>query len=73
MRTLKGHFDGERIVLDEPFDLPLNSTVMVTVVANETALPHDDDDAWSTLSVEGLVRAYGDSEPEYTLDDLREK
>lgn len=29
--TLKAHYDGQQILLDEPFDLPKNSSLMVTV------------------------------------------
>ncbi len=29
--TLKAHYDGERIHLDEPFDLPRNALLLVTV------------------------------------------
>lgn len=31
--SLKAHYDGERILLDEPFEIPPNSPLMVTVLA----------------------------------------
>jgi len=31
--TLKAHYDGERIQLDEPFDLPRNALLLVTVLS----------------------------------------
>lgn len=67
--TLKAHFDGERIQLDEPFDLPLNAALLVTVLP----LPGGDGDrvAWLAASGAGLARAFADSEPEYTLADIR--
>ena len=68
--TLKAHFDGERIVLDEPFDIQPNSPLMVTVLTPEGA-PTADHAAWAALSAEGLARAYSDSEPEYTLADMK--
>ena len=36
MRTvaLQAHFDGKRIVLDEPYDLPMNANLIVTVLPN---------------------------------------
>ncbi|HEV7402555.1 MAG TPA: hypothetical protein VGO11_06510 [Chthoniobacteraceae bacterium] len=30
--TLKAHYDGEHIVLDEPSDIPLNAPLLVTLV-----------------------------------------
>ncbi|MFN2525018.1 MAG: hypothetical protein ABR505_01965 [Actinomycetota bacterium] len=30
--TLKAHYDGERILLDKPFELPPNASLMVTVL-----------------------------------------
>jgi hypothetical protein len=40
--ALQAHFDGQHIVLDEPYDLPANTNLMVTV------LPADDEseDTW---------------------------
>jgi hypothetical protein len=32
--ALQAHYDGERIVLDEPYDLPVNASLMVTVLAS---------------------------------------
>jgi hypothetical protein len=33
--SLKAHYDGQHIVLDEPFDLAPNSPLMVTVLPEE--------------------------------------
>ncbi len=62
--TLPAHFDGERIILDEPFELEPDSKLIVTVLPNESSDP--DHDAWLELSMLGLARAYGDDEPDYT-------
>ena len=68
---LRAHFDGEHIVLDEPFSLPLNAPLAVTVLSPSTP-EHDRERAeWAALSAQSLARAYGDDEPEYTLDDLK--
>ncbi len=40
--TLKAHYDGERIILDEPFELPRNSPLMVTVLHAIEALTDED-------------------------------
>lgn len=63
---LKAHYDGERIVLDEPFDLATDTPLMVTVVA-----PDAERSDWAALGVQGLARAYGDDEPDYTTEDLK--
>ena len=68
---LKAHYDGEHIVLDEPFVLPPNAPLAVTVLDPATQ-EHDMERAqWAALSAQNLARAYGDDEPEYTLADLR--
>lgn len=66
--TLKAHYDGERIQLDEPFDLPRNALLLVTVL-----LPQGDGDrvAWLAASSAALARAFGDNEPDYTQADIR--
>jgi len=66
--TLRAHYDGERIQLDEPFDLPPDVPLLVTVLAPEA---DTDRAAWIAAGRQALARAYGDDEPEYTLDDLR--
>jgi hypothetical protein len=66
--SLRAHYDGERIQLDEPFDLPPDVPLLVTVLAPEA---DTDRAAWIATGRQALARAYGDDEPEYTLDDLR--
>jgi len=65
--SLKAHYDGEAIRLDEPFDLPEGAKLIVTVL--ELA-PDEERAGWLNLSARGLARAYGDSEPEYSSADL---
>ena len=67
--NLKAHFDGESIRLDEPFELPINAQLIVTVLSTSS-----DDNAraeWRELSSDGLTRAYGADEPEYSDADIR--
>ena len=68
--TLKAHYDGERIVLDEPFDLPPDSPLMVTVLT-AGADGQSDHPQWTALSARHLARAYSDSEPDYTQADVK--
>ena len=63
--ALKAHFDGEKITLDEPFDLPQGALLLVTVLSPEEQERED----WAKLARHSLARAYGPDEPEYTLDD----
>ena len=65
--TLKAHYDGERIQLDEPFDLAPNAALLVTVLAQGNG----DRVAWLTASRAALARAFADNEPDYTLADIR--
>ncbi|HSO81914.1 hypothetical protein [Thiocapsa sp.] len=66
--TLSAHFGGQSIVLDEPFEIPGNARLLVTVVS-----PSMDGDRaqWSDLAGSGLALVYGDDEPEYRLTDVR--
>jgi hypothetical protein len=67
--TLKAHYDGERIQLDEPFDIPLNSPLMVTVLTSPDGERFGD---WQGAAQAGLARAYGNGgEPDYTAADVK--
>ena len=48
-----------------PFDLPINTALMVTIALSENEL-------WTALSLQGLVSAYSDNEPDYSLDDIKQ-
>ena len=62
--TLKAHFDGKHITLDEPYALQPGAPLTVIVLST----PNDFENAELTQSaVTGLARAYADDEPEYTL------
>ncbi len=42
--ALRAHYDGERIILYEPYDLPANSSLMVTLLPS--APDGDSEEAW---------------------------
>jgi hypothetical protein len=67
--TLRAHFDGEQIRLDEPFKLEPNTELIVTVVPRAS---DEEREAWSRLALESLARAYGDNEPEYSRHQIKE-
>lgn len=64
--SLKAHYDGQAIRLDEPFDLPEGAQLIVTILDQ----PERERAVWANLSARGLAQAYGDSEPEYSTADV---
>jgi hypothetical protein len=68
--TLKAHFDGKHICLDEPYELQPDSKLIVSVLSGDTL--EDERQAWLAASQAGLARAYGDDEPDYSNAVLRE-
>jgi hypothetical protein len=69
--TLRAHYDGEHIVLDEPFEIPTNAPLAVTVLAPVPPEFDREREEWVAVSAQSLARAYGDDEPEYTVADLK--
>lgn len=68
-RLLRAHFEGEHIRLDEPFELEPNTELIVTVVPRAS---DEEREAWTLLALHSLARAYGDDEPEYSRDQIKE-
>jgi hypothetical protein len=68
-RTLRAHFDGNQILLDEPFELEPNAKLLITVLPKAFDEERED---WVQLSLESLARAYSDDEPEYSMDLVKE-
>jgi hypothetical protein len=66
--SIPAHFDGERIVLDEPVTLTPETKLLVTV------LPAADEDReeWVRLAMQHFADAFGDDEPEYSLNKIIE-
>lgn len=65
--SIPAHFDGEQIRLDEPIQLEPNTRLLVTVLTDETERR-----AWFLSSARNLEEAYGEDEPEYSLDSILE-
>jgi hypothetical protein len=70
--TLRAHFDGDRIRLDEPFPLDPGTPLNVVVVLQDQELENERE-GWALFSRLGLAGAFGDEEPEYSLDLIKEK
>ncbi len=67
MLEIRGHFDGNQILLDEPCDLKPNTKVIIKVL-------QDDADAdWLLLGKKSFARVYADDEIEYSLDKIKER
>ena len=67
--NLRAHFDGKQITLDEPFELEPNTELIVTILPKSAAEERED---LTRLALENLERAYGDDEPEYSMDLIKE-
>ena len=65
--TLSAHFDGQQIQLDEPFELEPNTKLLITVLPKQT---DDERTDWLRASMGGLENAYGEAEPEYSLEQI---
>jgi hypothetical protein len=67
--TLQAHFDGQRIVLDEPYDLPANAPLMVTLLP---ASPDtDSEEVWlrAAASSDAFAFLADPAEDIYTVAD----
>lgn len=74
---LRAHFDGQKIILDEPVKLKPNTRLIVTVLPEPESDQKNDEaqeerEAWLQLSMKGLESAYSEDEIEYTLDLIKE-
>jgi len=62
--------DATHLELLQPIQIPPRSRIVVAVMASEDLL--DEREAWFRFAAEHFQRAYGEDEPEYTLDMIRE-
>lgn len=69
-RTLRAHFDGKQIRLEEPCQLEPNTQLLVVVLPKQSR--DDEQDEWLRLSQRALENAYGEEEPAYSLDAIKE-
>ena len=67
--NLRAHFDGKQILLDEPFELEPDTELILTILPKSL---DDEREDWTRLALENLERAYGNNEPEYSLDLIKE-
>jgi len=67
--TLSATFDGQHIQLEEPYALPINTRLLVTVLPSETDPDRED---FLRFAAQNLARAYGPDEPDYPDSCIKE-
>ena len=69
--ALQAHYDGERIVLDEPFDLPTDAALIVTVLPTASDPESDTEEVWlrATASSDAFAFLADPAEDIYTVED----
>ena len=67
--TLQAHYDGKQIVLDEPYDLPANANLMVTLLP--ASADTDSEEVWLRASASSDAFAFlaDPAEDIYTVAD----
>jgi CelD/BcsL family acetyltransferase involved in cellulose biosynthesis len=66
--SFPAHFDGEQVRFDAPIQLEPNTKLIVTVVTDADA----ERAAWQRLAESSLSEAFGDDEPDYSLNLIKE-
>ncbi|MBU0700279.1 hypothetical protein KKE26_03130 [bacterium] len=69
--ALSAHFDGRQICLDEPFAMKQAAKLIVTILPGKES--NDEHESWLRLSGQGVEYAYGEDEPVYSSDLVREQ
>ena len=67
--TLKAHFNGDRVILDEPAELKPDTKLLVTILPDSEG---ERSSEWFRLAEGSFDTAFGDNEPEYGVEDLVE-
>jgi hypothetical protein len=69
-RTIRAHYDGTHICLDEPCQLEPDTPLLILILPQQPDASEQAD--WCQLSQQALANAYGTEEPEYSLDAIKE-
>ena len=69
--ALQAHYDGERIVLDEPFDLPAHAPLIVTVLPIVSEPEADTEEVWLRVAASSDAFAFltDSAEDIYSAED----
>jgi hypothetical protein len=68
--TLRAHFDGESLRLDEPCALDRDTPVTVTI--RPRSEEEEDRASWGLWAATSLAGAYAEDEPDYSLALIKE-
>lgn len=68
-KTVRAHFDGKQIHLDEPCQLDRGTPLLVIVL--QDAASDDEREDWLLVSQSALESAYSSAEPMYSLDAIK--
>jgi len=70
--AIPAHFDGLQIRLDKPVNIEPGTKLIITILPKpyENHENHENlmEGDWTQLAMAGLENAYGENEPEYSLD-----
>ena len=67
--ALHAHYDGEHIVLDEPYDLPANASLTVTVLPSVSDSDSEEDWLKAAMSSDAFAFLSDPAEDIYTMAD----
>ncbi len=69
--ALQAHYDGERIILDEPFDIPAHAPLIVAVLPTAPEHESDAEEIWLRATACGGAFAFlaDPAEDIYTVSD----
>ena len=69
--AIKAHFDGDRILLDEPYQLPVRTPLMVTVLPAAAPQDADHEENWlrAATASEAFAFLADSAEDIYTPED----
>ena len=67
--TIRAHFDGQHIRLDEPCQLEPDAQLLIVVLPKQPDTEERED--WMRLSQQALEQAYAADEPDYSLDAIK--
>ncbi len=71
--TLRAHFDGHQIILDEPDKLDeLQPNTPLIITALSTGNNDIEREEWMNMAMSRLAEAYGADEPDYPLEAIKE-
>jgi hypothetical protein len=66
--SIPAHFDGERILLDEPVESERDARLLVTVLPND-----EEREPWLRLSATHLDAAYNGDGDDYSVNDAAQQ